>query len=256
MRRHVTLYLGPLELAALDACPETTTRGRWIRTLAGQLAAWNSDAWQDLLHALAPRPRHPVDRLNISLPGELGAALDQRRGGVPLSEVLRTALLKAAGVDYQPLPMVPVPGRRGAGKGDADQPTTLRGPASDKARPPVPRPLPRITIEDADDELRQQLRSTAAEGRLAPLDCAANERDAVRLLEDWVRSARPGDSRLIFIGVQTEGPRARLVPLAAEAEPLSMIRRWAARHAAVSLEATRFRFGRLGVVLAVTARRA
>ena len=108
-RRYVTIYLGDAEKQALTQCPPGTKRGQWINHLAGQLATWHPDQWSPFLSALAPRPRPRRGKLSVALPAPLAADLDARRGHVSLADILRTALLRAAGVAYAPIPSLPPP---------------------------------------------------------------------------------------------------------------------------------------------------
>ncbi len=116
-RRYVTIYLGEVEKQALTHCPPGTKRGQWINHLAGQLATWHPDQWATFLAELSPPPRPHRGKLSVALPAPLAADLDARRGHVSLADILRTALLRAAGVAYTPMPSLP-PAAPTAGVGE------------------------------------------------------------------------------------------------------------------------------------------
>ncbi len=108
-RRYVTLYLGDLENKALAHCPAGTKRGQWINHLAGQMVTWRPEQWTTFVRSLAPRPRPRLGKLSVALPAQLAADLDKLRGHVSLADALRTALLRAAGVPYTPIPSLEAP---------------------------------------------------------------------------------------------------------------------------------------------------
>ena len=105
-RRYVTIYLGNLEEQALQRCPKGMQRGRWVNVLAAQLTTWPESQWNALLANLAPRPSPRTGKLSTAIRPSLVAELDKRRGQVSLSDVLRTALLRAGKIGYRPIPTV------------------------------------------------------------------------------------------------------------------------------------------------------
>ncbi len=132
-RRYVALHLGEAESDAFERCPVGMARGRWLNLLAAQIATWSAGDWAALLSRIAPRPERGGGKLTVALRPEVADMLDSHRGGIPLADVLRTALLRAAAVAYEAVPMVPLP-------------SEWRFPVPQDGRPTaqvvVPRPMP------------------------------------------------------------------------------------------------------------------
>ena len=139
-RKQISLYLGTPERTALDRRPPGTRRGTWINQIAAHLASASEDGWTELTSHLAPRPV-PKDRtkLSVALPAPLAADLAQRLGHVPLTDILRTALLRASRVEYEPVTL-PSPRRSPPPRDDHLDPPALRQGAADPAiHPDLPR---------------------------------------------------------------------------------------------------------------------
>lgn len=255
MRRHVTLYLGRAEQRAMTRCPAGTPRGRWVRTLAGQLAGWDESAWRHFLQRLAPRPTPARDRLTVSLPEDLATTLDRFRGGITLSDVLRTALLQAARVDYLPVPMLPLPQSGGRGSGAQLREVVPRPQERTQPQRPARVRTRRLKVEAADTELTEQLRDSMAEGSLDPTNCAEDVREALTKLSDWADDPDSDDGLAVFIGVRHRGSHCELSRLKDPAGAVSALERWWAQHPSVGLKATGFGARRAPAVIAVEVKR-
>ena len=159
----------------------------------------SEEQWAALRTHLAPRPSPRTGKLSVALRADLAAALDRRRGRIPIADVLRTALLRAAEIPYQPIPTVaPWP---------APVPPPLAEPKAAAAASTGSLP----TIEEARSELERrytdlerQLAETRREGKelsrrwkrhadklarelaAARSELAVHERDAPRTVE-WIK---------------------------------------------------------------------
>lgn len=191
-RRHVSLYLGKRDLKALDRRPRAMKRGRWINLQAAVLTEWADEDWQTLKQHLPPRPPRWVERLSVAIPGAVAAALDAKRGHIPLPDVLRAAMLRAAGIEYRPVAVV---------RPWSVEPSTptveVEAPAPAPAKPPASRWRERSANSD---EL-QEFIDMVCEGRLDNDLC---HRDATpRLLQQigiWSDEAR-GSPYVAVLGV-------------------------------------------------------
>lgn len=97
-RRQLSLYLGDDELKALDACPASKTVHGWIVGLGRQAVRRRGP-----IQAVAARRSPGTHRRTIALPLDLADELTAKGGGAPLAEVVRTLILSAAGIEYQPV---------------------------------------------------------------------------------------------------------------------------------------------------------
>jgi len=145
-RKQISLYLGTPERTALDRRPPGTRRGTWINQIAAHLVSASEESWAELASHLAPRPE-PTGRtkLSVALPACLAADLVQRLGHVPLTDILRTALLRAARVVYEPVTLTGP--RRRLPRGDHAEPTaTQLGTADPAKQPDLPRNVTMDTV--------------------------------------------------------------------------------------------------------------
>jgi len=166
-RRHVSLYLGKRDIAALERRPRSMKRGRWINLQAAALAEWSDDDWTVLKAHLPPRPRRWVEKLSVALPADLAAVLDTKRGYIPLPDVLRAAILRAAGIHYRPVPMV----RPWGSESPIDENLPREPDGSERAAaPPRRRWRDRPANPDEIDTFFDMLQDAGFDGDLCHLD--------------------------------------------------------------------------------------
>ncbi len=222
-RKQISLYLGTPERTALDRRPPGTRRGTWINQIAAHLALASEDSWTELTSHLAPRPV-PKDRtkLSVALPAPLAADLAQRLGHVPLTDILRTALLRAARVEYEPVTL-PSP-RCGSPPRDdhPDPPATRQGAANSAIHPDLPRYVTidtvfkdpeRIAMKGMDYYPQQELSGSKArqavravlreDSRSTPAYPALTIQAERRIARQVVR-APDGDTFGVWFGIDTD----------------------------------------------------
>ena len=195
-RRHVSLYLGKRDLQALDCRPRATKRGRWINLQAAVLTEWSDEDWKALKQHLPARPARSVERLSVAIPGVVASALDAKRGHIPLPDVLRAAMLRAAGIEYRPVAIVrPWSAEPSTRTVEVEATAPAKAPAPDKP------PASRWRERSANSDELQEFIDMVCEGRLDHDLC---HRDATpRLLQQigsWSDEAR-GSPYVAVLGV-------------------------------------------------------
>jgi len=232
-RRYVALYLGQAEEEALAHCPVGMQRGRWLNLLAGQIATWSTEQWEPFLANLAPRPNPRLGKLTVTVRPDIAGALDRQRRNVPMQDVLRTALLQAAGIAYQPIPtltpvvrsvpaLITTPQALNSPKPseESSTPDSLVQPARNTASRALPfnpksSPAKAFIVEQAPRSATQswdfkkaasksirKLETDLSKGQPAPSICAADFTADVRSwLREWLRGAPHATVTRFWLGI-------------------------------------------------------
>ena len=222
-RRHLTLYLGPREDAAFTRGPDGMQRGRWLNLLIGEIVTWPDERWAGLRSHLAPRPapREKTGKLSIAILEDHARTIERHCPGISPVEVVRTVLLRAARVPYNPVPL-PVPWKAPPADAPADRPrghAPSPGRASVSPHPTPARPVPATStpahpkkpappprrvwrVRDPDQEELDTFAQLRRDYSFNADICHPDLLPAVHVdLADWLAHAKVGERKHLLLGI-------------------------------------------------------